>query len=150
MRKSQLQKDLAGARADLDTCEKRLVEARARASDAAQERDQLRAVVEHRPMSVATVDLEQIIEEAQPPTVDCTSAFITSDGKFKCAGALGALPWNPHAGAEWPIFRVNLNGVWREVKMLDASEVYGWVAEGVDSIEAARQISPKVELRKQG
>lgn len=86
----------------------------------------------------------------KPPKVTVRSAFVTSEGKFKCAGTLSELPMNPWAEPEFPVLRVNLNGRWETVQIIECHPSYGWTAEALDALEHTRGIAPKVELRRNG
>ena len=84
----------------------------------------------------------------RPPKVKATTAFIDRTGKLKCAGPLSAFERNPFAHPQWPEFRVSFNHQWFTCRMVDAHQDYGWVAESVESLNAALDVSPKVELRR--
>ena len=83
------------------------------------------------------------------PKVRAASAFYDREGKLKVTGPLSALPFNPHPYDGCPHFRVQFNGDWIEVQLLDASDTYGFVAVGVDAWDAPSiDHTPKVELRR--
>lgn len=83
----------------------------------------------------------------RPTKVKATSAFI-SKGRLKCAGALSALPFNPLPYERCPNFRISFNGRWHTVELMEASEVYGWIAADVEDIIDDLAVAPRVELRK--
>lgn len=88
----------------------------------------------------------------KPPKVKMTSGFIDRDGRFKCAGSLAHLPFNPNPYNRIPHFRVNFNGKWITVEvdpLEGASDRFGWIATALpDNDDPNIDVSPRVTVRK--
>jgi hypothetical protein len=85
----------------------------------------------------------------RPPKVKASSAFLDTQGKFKCAGPLSALPFNPHPYDRCPPFRVSFNHHWHTVELTGGvADTYGWVAQGTPPWDdPSLDATPRVELR---
>ena len=104
--------------------------------------------------TVVATTAADVIRPIEPPPirVKATSVHLNSEGKIRAAGPLSALPFNPHQFPVWPRFCVGFNGEWIQVEKVEAHPDFGWIAEGVASLEAAARaaldIWPRVALHK--
>lgn len=67
--------------------------------------------------------------------------------RFQCSGPYGALPFNPFSHPQWPPFRVEFNGEWIPVQVIEYSEDWGWKAVSVEAVQRDADITPRVEVR---
>ena len=81
--------------------------------------------------------------------VKVASAFYDREGRVKVTGPLSALPFNPHPYDRCPRFKVQFNGKWIEVELLDACDTYGFLAQSSPKWnDPFSDATPKVEIRR--